>query len=108
MAAMSNNEIEKHFETSEIVPSLIEEGPESELTIKYGSIGVIPGMELTPLQSKFQPELITWPANPDKFYALIMFGMLNKISSRIILKNQNIQISVKYNKSYFYLQILMP
>jgi hypothetical protein len=64
-----------------IIPDVIDNDPLEELTVKYGETVLTPGMDLTPIQSSTEPETVTWNAESNKTYALMMLGKLQILIS---------------------------
>ncbi len=62
------------FAKDEIVPDIIDEGPLGTLEVKYGSVQLKLGDEKTPAETGKKPS-VTWKADPNKFYMLVMIGM---------------------------------
>ncbi|KAH8276963.1 hypothetical protein KR026_002961 [Drosophila bipectinata] len=68
----SDTEVGKFMRSMDVIPDVIEVGPQDFLNITYhGYVKVDRGKELEPIQVRDEPE-VTWPASPDGYYTLIM------------------------------------
>ncbi|KAJ2942934.1 hypothetical protein O0L34_g15124 [Tuta absoluta] len=71
----SNKNVSAAFIDAKISPKYISVPPEKYLNVVYGTDGVVDlGNELTPLQCVLAPT-VTWQADPDKYYTLIMIDL---------------------------------
>uniref|UniRef100_W8BVQ1 Putative odorant-binding protein A5 n=2 Tax=Ceratitis capitata TaxID=7213 RepID=W8BVQ1_CERCA len=69
-----DNEIDKLFRDTEVVPDVIEEPPKELLKIDYNNgLEVGKAEEFTPTQTKDEPAL-EWTAEPDAYYTVIMIN----------------------------------
>ncbi|XP_003743803.1 protein D3 [Galendromus occidentalis] len=70
---MSDLDIVKSFEDHGVVPDVVPEAPSNLVKVSYGNGKVVSlGDILTPTQVKDEPVLITWSAESDVLYTLIM------------------------------------
>ncbi|XP_041370675.1 protein D2-like, partial [Gigantopelta aegis] len=73
--------INEKFKADGVVPDIIDIPPPKLLTIRYGSLEVVPGMTMTPTEVKDPPE-VTFEAEAGSHYTLVMSGKYIDAPSR--------------------------
>ncbi|KAJ9580128.1 hypothetical protein L9F63_004201, partial [Diploptera punctata] len=68
---MDDSNVKAKMEANEIIPDVIDVAPTEVLQVKYGSLKVNMGNELTPTQVKDIPE-VTWKVEDGAYYLLCM------------------------------------
>ncbi|KAH8294726.1 hypothetical protein KR018_002201, partial [Drosophila ironensis] len=67
-----DTEITNFMKTMDVIPDILDEGPQDFLNITYhGNVQVDGGNELKPMQVRDEPA-VTWPASADSYYTLLM------------------------------------
>ncbi|XP_030371721.1 protein D2 [Scaptodrosophila lebanonensis] len=70
--AGAETEVTKIMRNLDVIPDLIDEGPQEFLNVTYsGNIEADKGIELQPIQVRDQP-MVSWPAAQDSYYTLLM------------------------------------